>query len=161
MLRANGGSCTKRIKSTEKALSIKRPHLYGLLVTACHGLILSQKVMLKSMKVTPLFCFVDASWILSLNVYLQYFEAWNLGRTFQLNDYNALKSDISSFNYCHLFYLVMKVQLVPVSFPESSKSDNYKWKIEKGKLLLIMLQELQILNVIAFLRLDKYFDLGI
>lgn len=109
LLRADGGSCTKSTKRTEKAWSIKRPHLHCLLVTACHCLILSQKVMLKSMEVIPLFCFTDTWWVLSLNVYLQYFETWNLERTFQLNDYNALSSDISSLDYSHIFYLTMEL----------------------------------------------------
>lgn len=124
-----------RHKSTKKASSIKRPHLHCLLVTACHGLILSQKAVLKSVEVLPLFCLTDASWILPPNVYLQYFEIWNLGRTFELNDYNALKSDMSSYDYSHLFYLVMEAKLVPDNFPESSKWCSYRWKIEKGKLL--------------------------
>lgn len=132
LLTANDGSGTK---STKKASSIKRPHLHCLLVTACHGLILSQKAVLKSVEVLPLFCLTDASWILPPNVYLQYFEIWNLGRTFELNDYNALKSDMSSYDYSHLFYLVMEAKLVPDNFPESSKWCSYRWKIEKGKLL--------------------------
>lgn len=68
----NGGSCRKITKTTEKASSIKRAHLQCLLLTECHDLILSQKVMLKSMEVIPLFCFTDTLWILSLNVYLKH-----------------------------------------------------------------------------------------
>lgn len=41
---------------------------------------------------------------------------WNLERTFQLNDYIALRSDISSLDYSHLLYLAMAVQLVPENF---------------------------------------------